>query len=242
MCCAVPRRAVLCLPCCAVPCCTMLCRAMLHRALLCRAMPHHAMLCHAVLCYALLCPAGPCCVVPCRTVPLLHLAAGSQVQQHPRAARSFQLHCSAMAQGLQGRLQGLQPFRNAPGPPWTRARGWLHPCESAPAGSGPFLLPWPAAWPQPHFSGAVPLPTGPCLARGDLPAVGQLVTVPPGRGDRQQPEPRRGEHRHHAQLQLGGARPLLPHQPLHQGERGRPRRRMGLLVGRGRGRGGGRWG
>lgn len=180
-------------PCCAVPCCTMLhramlhhavllCRAMLHHAVLCRAMPHHAMLCHAVLCYALLCPAGPCCVVPRRAVPLLHLAAGSQAQQHPRAARPFQLHCSAAAQGLQGRLQGLQPFRNAPGPPWTRARGWLHPCESAPAGSGPFLLPRPGAWPQPHFSGAVPLPTDPCLARGGSACCGAVGDGAAGQG------------------------------------------------------------
>lgn len=43
----------------------------------------------------------------------------------------------------------------------------------------------------------------------------------PGRGDGHRAEPRRGEHQHHAPLQLARAGALPPPPPLHEGERGR---------------------
>lgn len=77
---------------------------------------------------------------------------------------------------------------------------------------------------QPLFPRAIPPPL-PALqsllghGAGCPVPVELVLMVLPGRGDHQQREPRRGEHRNHAALQLADARPLLPHAPLHQGER-----------------------
>lgn len=99
-------------------------------------------------------------------------------------------------------------------------RGW----ESWDQGQGPSFCPGgcrgpaPLSQGDPTTSARAPVPAwarcrlpGACGAGADG-AAG-------GRGDHQQREPRRGEHRNHAALQLAAAHPLLPHPPLHQGER-----------------------
>uniref|UniRef100_A0A8C2T4K4 Uncharacterized protein n=1 Tax=Coturnix japonica TaxID=93934 RepID=A0A8C2T4K4_COTJA len=228
-CCAVLCRAMLChaVPYCAVPYCAMLCCAVLCCAELCRvvpycaarccavpchvvpcsaeqycAMPCHAMLCHAMLCHAMLCHAMLCCAILC----CAPIAFGCRLPgtEAPQGCPPIPTAQQCRGSGPTGGLQGLSPLGTPRDP---HGHGLGGGC--IPVGSGPFLLPWLGADPQPYFFGAVPL-------WGALPAVGQMLTVPPRRGDRQQPEPRRGEHRHHAQLQLGAARPLLPHQPLPQ--------------------------
>lgn len=231
-CCTVPCCTMLC--CCAAPCCTMLCCAVPCHTMPCCATPCYAMPCcalldHAVLCHAALCP---CCIwlrAPRRSsTPGLPTHSNCTAVPWLRAYRGGCRGCSPLGMPQDPHGHGLGDGC-IPARVHQRGRG-LSCCPGRVRGLSPTSL------------GPSRCPRTPAWHGGDLPAVGQLVTVPPGRGDRQQPEPRRGEHRHHAQLQLGGARPLLPHQPLHQGERGRPRRRMGLRVGRGRGRGGGRWG
>lgn len=100
------------------------------------------------------------------------------------------------------------------------SHGW----ESGVQGQGPSFCPWGVQGPGPSFPGPshhlCPCPS-PCL--GTVPAARCLRSgadgAAGGRGDHQQREPRRGEHRNHAALQLAAAHPLLPHPPLHQGER-----------------------